>query len=97
VKVNEECYRMLCTDMFNLKATRSLKLEEYQQRQHSQERMIHKLMHEDWPYKLTHSIKSSLAHVGKGWYNLQETRRDTYEFSKLRSFLRRVNLMMKVI
>ncbi|RHY33391.1 hypothetical protein DYB32_001670 [Aphanomyces invadans] len=95
VKVNEECYRMLCMDVFALKTSRSLKLEEFQQRQNTQERAIHKVVHEDWPNKLTHAIKTSLGHVGKGWYNLQETRRDTYEFSKLRSFLRRVNLTMK--
>ncbi|KAH9113497.1 hypothetical protein AeMF1_012304 [Aphanomyces euteiches] len=94
-KVNEECYRMLCMDIFALKTTRSLKLEEFQQRQNTQERTIHKIVHDDWPSKLTHAIKTSLIHVGKGWYNLQETRRDTYEFSKLRSFLRRVNLTMK--
>ncbi|RHY12196.1 hypothetical protein DYB36_003687, partial [Aphanomyces astaci] len=96
VKVNEECYRMLCMDVFALKTSRSLKLEEFQQRQNTQERLVHKIVHEDWPNKLTHAIKTSLVHVGKGWYNLQETRRDTYEFSKLRSFLRRVNLTMKV-
>ncbi|EQC40888.1 hypothetical protein SDRG_01953 [Saprolegnia diclina VS20] len=95
VKVNEECYRLLCVDIFSLKTTRSLKLEEFQQRQNTQERAMYKLLHEDWPNKITHAIKTSLAHVGKGWYNLQETRRDTYEFSKLRSFLHRVNLVMK--
>ncbi|DBA03742.1 TPA: hypothetical protein N0F65_004159 [Lagenidium giganteum] len=95
IKVNEECYRVLQLELFSVKSGRSLKLEEFQQRQQSLERAVLKTINEEWPNKVASIIKASLANVGKGWYYLQETRQDTYEFSKLRSLLRRVNFAMK--
>lgn len=34
--------------------------------------------------------------VGKGWFNLKDTNREIYEFSKLKRFLTMVNFMMEV-
>lgn len=95
IKINEECYRILQLELFSVKSGRSLKLEEFQQRQQTLERTVLKTINEDWPTKVATIIKTSLGNVGKGWYYLQETRQDTYEFSKLRSLLRRVNFTMK--
>ena len=41
-------------------------------------------------------IKSSLRDVGKGWFNLKESNRELYDFSKLRRFLTMVNFLMQV-
>ncbi|RLN92734.1 hypothetical protein BBJ28_00018197, partial [Nothophytophthora sp. Chile5] len=95
IKVNEECYRILQLELFSVKAGRSVKLEEFQQRQQALERTVLKTINEEWPAKVAGIIRTSLGNVGKGWYFLQETRQDTYEFSKLRSLLRRVNFAMK--
>ncbi|KAG3225312.1 Dynein heavy chain 1, axonemal [Phytophthora cactorum] len=95
IKVNEECYRILQLELFSVKPGRSVKLEEFQQRQQALERAVLKTITEEWPVKVASIIKTSLGNVGKGWYYLQETRQDTYEFSKLRSLLRRVNFSMK--
>lgn len=95
IKVNEECYRILQLELFHVKSGRAVKLEEFQQRQQALERAVIKTITDEWPSKVTNIIKTSLANVGKGWYYLQESRQDTYEFSKLRSLLRRVNLAMK--
>ncbi|KAL4086285.1 hypothetical protein PRIC1_014412 [Phytophthora ramorum] len=95
IKVNEECCRILQLELFSVKPGRSVKLEEFQQRQQALERAVLKTITEEWPVKVAAIIKTSLGNVGKGWYYLQETRQDTYEFSKLRSLLRRVNFSMK--
>ncbi|KAK1936683.1 Dynein heavy chain 1 [Phytophthora citrophthora] len=95
IKVNEECCRVLQLELFSVKPGRSVKLEEFQQRQQALERAVLKTITEEWPVKVASIIKTSLGNVGKGWYYLQETRQDTYEFSKLRSLLRRVNFSMK--
>uniref|UniRef100_K3W9Z0 AAA+ ATPase domain-containing protein n=1 Tax=Globisporangium ultimum (strain ATCC 200006 / CBS 805.95 / DAOM BR144) TaxID=431595 RepID=K3W9Z0_GLOUD len=95
LKVNEECYRVLQLELFSVKSGRSTKLEEFQQRQQTLERVVLKTINEEWPNKIAAIIKTSLANVGKGWYYLQESRQDTYEFSKLRSLLRRINYTMK--
>ncbi|KUF99279.1 Cyclin-P3-1 [Phytophthora nicotianae] len=95
IKVNEECYRILQLELFSVKPGRSVKLEEFQQRQQALERAVLKTITEEWSVKVASIIKTSLGSVGKGWYYLQETRQDTYDFSKLRSLLRRVNFSMK--
>jgi dynein heavy chain len=33
--------------------------------------------------------------VGKGWFNIHETSKETYEFGKLKKFLTLVNFMMQ--
>ena len=40
-------------------------------------------------------IKASLKDVGKGWFNLQETRVELYEVSKLKKFMDVVKFMMR--
>ncbi|KAJ0398628.1 hypothetical protein P43SY_007486 [Pythium insidiosum] len=95
LKVSDECYRVLQLELFSTKPSRAMKLEEFQQRQQTLERVVLKTINDEWPSKIVAIIRSSLANVGKGWYYLHETRQDTYEFSKLRALLRRVNLTMK--
>ena len=40
-------------------------------------------------------IKTSFDDVGKGWFNIHETSKETYEFGKLKKFLTLVNFMMQ--
>lgn len=95
LKVNIECYRVLQLELFSVKPGRSVKLEEFQQRQQTLERIVLKTLTDEWPHKVASIVKTALANVKKGWYYLQETRQDTYEFSKLRALLRRINFCMK--
>ena len=45
--------------------------------------------------QIRNHIKSSLRDVGKGWFNLKESNRELYDFSKLKRFLAMVNFMMQ--
>lgn len=45
--------------------------------------------------RLEKIIKSSFTEVGKGWFNIHETSKETYEFGKLKKFLTLVNFMMQ--
>ncbi|CCI45148.1 unnamed protein product [Albugo candida] len=94
-KVSEECQKILQLELFNIKAARCYKLEEFQQQQQALENSVMKIITEDWPQKIVTVIKSSFASIGKGWYYLQESQQDTYEFSKLRSLLRRIHFLMR--
>ena len=40
-------------------------------------------------------MKISFDDVGKGWFNIHETSKETYEFGKLKKFLTLVNFMMQ--
>lgn len=48
-----------------------------------------------WVGRLEKIIKSSFTEVGKGWFNIHETSKETYEFGKLKKFLTLVNFMMQ--
>ena len=41
------------------------------------------------------TIKSGFSGVGKGWFNIKETSKITYDFGKLKRFLTVVRLMMQ--
>ena len=47
-----------------------------------------------WIAELTKIIKNNFQGVGKGWFNMKETSKITYDFGKLKRFLTVVRLMM---
>ena len=50
---------------------------------------------EGWVGRLEKIIKTSFKDVGKGWFNINESSKETYEFGKLKKFLMLVNFMMQ--
>lgn len=48
-----------------------------------------------WKDNVEAIINSSFADVGKGWFNLHENAKETYEFGKLKKYLTMVKLMMQ--
>lgn len=48
-----------------------------------------------WVVTLRSAIRTSFKDVGKGWFNLAESNMETYEFSKLRSFLTLTRFVME--
>lgn len=53
-----------------------------------------KFLKVNWVNQLIQIIKDHFKDVGKGWFNMNETNRLTYEFGKLKRFLTVVRLMM---
>jgi dynein heavy chain, axonemal len=50
---------------------------------------------EGWVGKLEKIIKAQFKDVGKGWFNIEENSKETYEFGKLKKYLMMVNFMMQ--
>ena len=50
---------------------------------------------DEWGTKVTSAIKTRLANVGKGHFNVYESKNDVYKHSKLRRLLRRINMTME--
>jgi dynein heavy chain len=48
-----------------------------------------------WIEELIKVIKTNFSGVGKGWFNMQETSKITYDFGKLKRFLTVVRLIMQ--
>ncbi len=44
---------------------------------------------------MTKIIKDQFSEVGKGWFNMKETSKITYDFGKLKRFLTVIRLMMQ--
>ena len=48
-----------------------------------------------WLNSITSSVHRYLKDVKKGWYNIEESNVEVYQFSKLRKFMYRINFMME--
>jgi dynein heavy chain len=49
----------------------------------------------EWVNQLISIIKTEFQGVGKGWFNMKETSKVTYDFGKLKRFLTVVRLVMQ--
>ena len=74
----------------------TMRVEEFKQIQSSSIAQIsHNTGEQGWIGRLAKIIKASFDDVGKGWFNIHETSKETYEFGKLKKFLTLVNFMMQ--
>lgn len=95
IKVKAECVKVLKMNMFNIHISKSSRLEEFEQAQMQASDQVANYLRETWLITLKNSIKNSFKDVGKGWYNIHETNRETYEFSKLKKFLNMIRYLME--
>jgi len=72
-----------------------MRYDEYEVQQHTALETTLTFIKETWIPNLKNDIKSSLKDVGKGWFNLKETNRQVYDFSKMKRFLAMVNITME--
>lgn len=75
---------------------KTLRVEEFKQIQASSIAQIkYNTQEQGWVGRLEKIIRASFTEVGKGWFNIYETSKETYEFGKLKKFLTLVNFMMQ--
>ncbi|CDJ41591.1 hypothetical protein ETH_00022705 [Eimeria tenella] len=53
------------------------------------------VLQEVWTSKLHQIIESNLRHVGKGWFNIYEFNKETYEYGKIKRMLILTRLLMR--
>ena len=95
VKVKSEGLKIQKMNIFNIHYTKSSKSLEFEQAQGQATDQVSNQVKETWILTLKNLIRSSFKDVGKGWFNLNEQNQETYEFSKLKKFLRVVRFMME--
>ena len=78
-----------------MKIKRKLVLDEFKSKQESCITQMLYHLKGAWIEDLIKVIKSNFSMVGKGWFNMQETSKITYDFGKLKRFLTVVRLMMQ--
>lgn len=53
-------------------------------------------LRDSWISSLKLGIRSALRDVGKGWFNIHETKWEVYQISKLKKFMETVKFIMQV-
>lgn len=82
--------------IWSTKLDKVMRIEEFKQNQSAAiQTMKFNTGKEGWVGKLEKIIKASFKDVGKGWFNINENQKETYEFGKLKKFLTLVNFMMQ--
>ena len=97
VQIREECNNILKDNhIFNVQLKKLYRLEEFKQQQNSSiSSMKFNTQEQGWLLRLEKIIKGSFKDVGKGWFNINEGSKETYEYGKLKKFLTLVNFMMQ--
>ena len=72
-----------------------MRLEEFKHIQDSATSQILYTLKGNWVNELIKIIKLHFQSVGKGWFNMKETSKVTYDFGKLKRFLTVVRLVMQ--
>ena len=73
----------------------NMHLEEFKNIQDSATSNLFFHLKGSWVQDLINIIKTEFEAVGKGWFNMKETSKVTYDFGKLKRFLTVVRLMMQ--
>eukprot|EP01029_Cantina_marsupialis_P009143 TRINITY_DN2137_c0_g4_i1.p1 TRINITY_DN2137_c0_g4~~TRINITY_DN2137_c0_g4_i1.p1 ORF type:complete len:4119 (-),score=1448.16 TRINITY_DN2137_c0_g4_i1:93-12449(-) len=93
--VRKECLGLSGSHLFNCAGGKSLRVEEFESGQHASILQYSQSLSDHWTQSVKTHVINKLSDVGKGWYNLKETKKEVYEFSKLKKFLKMVNFMMQ--
>lgn len=73
-----------------------MRVEEFKQYQSASIGTLkHQTRENGWVGRLEKIIKKEFNSVGKGWFNINENSKETYEFGKLKKFLLLINFMMQ--
>jgi len=97
VKIRTSCNDLIINKrLFDCSKDKTIRLEEFKQIQNSANAQMKYATGEQWVNKtLCKIINDSFASIGKGWFNIHDTSKETYEFGKLKRFLTTVNFMMQ--
>ncbi|CAD8156782.1 unnamed protein product [Paramecium pentaurelia] len=94
-EIRYECNKMQEFEIFNYQIDKVMVLEEFK---HVQESSISQMLYSlrgSWIQDLLKIMKTYFSGVGKGWFNMKESNKITYDFGKLKRFLTVVRLMMQ--
>ncbi|KAJ3087451.1 Dynein heavy chain 1, axonemal [Quaeritorhiza haematococci] len=82
-------------NLFVTNITKIVKLDEFEQMQMQSFQNVKAILKDPWINGIKTIIKNGLKDVGKGWYNINETKIEVYKISKLRKFMTMVKFTMQ--
>ncbi|XP_053154302.1 dynein axonemal heavy chain 1 isoform X2 [Hemicordylus capensis] len=95
VQVRGECNRTAAMSLFHSTLTKYGRLEEFEQIQTQTFSQVSMFLKDTWINTLKIAVRSSLRDIGKGWYNLYETKWEVYLMSKLRQLMELIKFMLQ--
>lgn len=95
-KVKTECNKVTTMSLFHIPVPKHMKLEEFEQTQSQATSQVALFLKDSWITTLRNAIRSSLFDIGKGWFNLKETRWEVYKISKMKCLMEMVKYCMQV-
>ncbi|XP_051777061.1 dynein axonemal heavy chain 1 [Erpetoichthys calabaricus] len=94
-KVRAECLRVVGMSLFHVNLNKCTRLEEFEQIQSQCYAQVQLFLKDSWINTLKATVRSSLREVGKGWYNLTETRWEVYRMSKLCKLMEQIKFTLQ--
>ena len=95
VKTKAENQRILGMSLFAQHPTKTTKPDEFEHMESQAIVAASTYLKDTWLTSLKNSLRNGLKDVGKGWFNLNETKREVYDISKLKKFMSMINFMMQ--
>ncbi|XP_048343305.1 LOW QUALITY PROTEIN: dynein axonemal heavy chain 1 [Sphaerodactylus townsendi] len=94
-QVRDECNKTAAMSLFHSTLTKYSHLEEFEQTQMQTFSQISMFLKDTWINTLKIAVRSSLRDIGKGWYNLYETKWEVYQMSKLHQLMELIKFMLQ--
>jgi dynein heavy chain len=95
-EIKVACNEQVEREIFSLTTEKeAIAIDEFKTIQESSISQLMSNLKGNWIHKMTKIIKEQFSDVGKGWFNMKETNRLTYEFGKLKRFLTVIRLNMQ--
>jgi len=95
VKTKAENQNIMSKSLFAPHPTKTTKADEFEQMEIQAIQQTAAYLKDTWLTSLKNSLRNGLKDVGKGWFNLNETKREVYDISKLKKFMTMINFMMQ--
>ena len=94
-QIRVECNKVHSIPIFQFELNEAMHLDQFKHIQESATSQIMYHLKGTWINQMVTVIKEQFKDVGKGWFNMKETSKITYDFGKLKRFLTVVRLMMQ--
>ncbi|XP_054640454.1 dynein axonemal heavy chain 1 isoform X2 [Dunckerocampus dactyliophorus] len=86
-EIRFECNKLATMKLFNVSLTKPLRLDEFEANQAQMQTQISLFLREAWMLTVTYSLRHNISNIGKGAYNMNETKWDMYKVSKLNKLM----------
>ena len=93
-QIRSQCRQATELDIFHTVFDKTMRPDEFRLFQTGAQTQLTSSL-KSWRDAIQAIITGSFSSIGKGWFNMHETSKETYEFGKLKKYLTTVKLMMQ--